>query len=170
MVKDLRTIAEDAGLTPGLGRSPGEGNGNPLQYSCLGNPWTEEPGGLQPMGSQRSHVWQQYPTPGDADASDAFKVALWDLLRWSLGNLSPWTVKSRDWSSASQQAVDRAPTATSADIRGCQNVYTPKGNWEERAETTQGKVCLHGSPLASSLSWVLWLWGFVYRLEKEVFI
>ena len=28
----------DVGLLSGLGRSPGEGNGNPLQYSCLGNP------------------------------------------------------------------------------------------------------------------------------------
>ena len=28
----------DAGLIPGLERSPGEGHGNPLQYSCLGNP------------------------------------------------------------------------------------------------------------------------------------
>ena len=28
----------DEGSIPGLGRSPGEGNGNPLQYSCLGNP------------------------------------------------------------------------------------------------------------------------------------
>ena len=28
----------DAGLIPGLGRSPEEGNGNPFQYSCLGNP------------------------------------------------------------------------------------------------------------------------------------
>ena len=28
----------DASLLPGLGRSPGEGNGNPLQHSCLGNP------------------------------------------------------------------------------------------------------------------------------------
>ena len=37
----------------GLGRSPGGGNGNALQYSCLENPWTEEPGGLQSMGSQR---------------------------------------------------------------------------------------------------------------------
>jgi len=27
----------DAALIPGLGRSPGKGNGNPLQYSCLGN-------------------------------------------------------------------------------------------------------------------------------------
>ena len=31
----------------------GEGNGTPLQYSCLENPWTEEPGGLQFMGLQR---------------------------------------------------------------------------------------------------------------------
>ena len=30
----------DAGLIPGLGRSPGGGNGNPLQYSCLGNVWS----------------------------------------------------------------------------------------------------------------------------------
>ena len=28
----------DAGSVPGLGRSPGEGHGNPLQYSCLENP------------------------------------------------------------------------------------------------------------------------------------
>ena len=30
--------AGDAGLIPGSGKSPGEGNGNPLQYSCLENP------------------------------------------------------------------------------------------------------------------------------------
>ena len=41
------------GLIPGSGRSPGEGNGNPLQFSCLENSWMEEPGGLQSMGSQR---------------------------------------------------------------------------------------------------------------------
>ena len=41
MVKNLPSRAEDAGdvgLIPGLGRSPGEGNGYPLQYSCLENP------------------------------------------------------------------------------------------------------------------------------------
>ena len=38
MVKDLPANAADVGLIPGLGRSPGEGNGNPLQYSCLENP------------------------------------------------------------------------------------------------------------------------------------
>ena len=38
MVKNLPAKAGDLGLIPGLGRSPGEGNGNPLQYSCLENP------------------------------------------------------------------------------------------------------------------------------------
>ena len=33
-----RLPAGDRGLIPGSGRSAGEGNGNPLQYSCLGNP------------------------------------------------------------------------------------------------------------------------------------
>ena len=45
--------AGDTGLIPGSGRSPGIGNCNPLQYSCLGNHWTEEPGGLQSTGLQR---------------------------------------------------------------------------------------------------------------------
>jgi len=33
-----KASAGDSSLTPGSGRSPGEGNGNLLQYSCLGNP------------------------------------------------------------------------------------------------------------------------------------
>ena len=37
MVKNPSANAGDLGLIPGLGRSPREGNGNPLQYSCLGN-------------------------------------------------------------------------------------------------------------------------------------
>ena len=36
--KNSPANARDTGLTPGLGRSPEEGNGNPLQYSSLGNP------------------------------------------------------------------------------------------------------------------------------------
>ena len=38
MVKNPPANAGDVGLIPGSGRSPGEGNGNPLQYSCLENP------------------------------------------------------------------------------------------------------------------------------------
>ena len=45
--------AGDPGSIPGLGRSPGEGNGYPLQYFSWKIPWTEKPDGLQSMGSQR---------------------------------------------------------------------------------------------------------------------
>ena len=38
MVKKPPVNAGDTGSIPGSGRYPGEGNGNPLQYSCLGNP------------------------------------------------------------------------------------------------------------------------------------
>ena len=38
MVKNLPANAGDVGLIPGLGRVPGGGHGNPLQYSCLENP------------------------------------------------------------------------------------------------------------------------------------
>ena len=38
MVKNLPASAGDTGSIPGSGRSPGEGNGNLLQYSCLENP------------------------------------------------------------------------------------------------------------------------------------
>ena len=56
VVKNPSTKARDVrnmGSVLGSGRSPGGGNGHLLQYSCLENPSTEEPGGLQSMGSQR---------------------------------------------------------------------------------------------------------------------
>ena len=53
MIKKSAWNVEDPGLIPGSGRSPGEGNGYPLQYSCLENSMTGEPGGLPSMGSHR---------------------------------------------------------------------------------------------------------------------
>ena len=47
-VKNLPAMWMDLGSISGSGRSPGEGNGNPLQ-----TPWTEETGALQSVGSQR---------------------------------------------------------------------------------------------------------------------
>ena len=47
--------AGDTGLIPGSGRSSGGGHGNSLWYSCLENPWTEKPDGLQSMGSYIRH-------------------------------------------------------------------------------------------------------------------
>ena len=56
MEKNLAANAGDiVGSIPGLGRSPGKGNGKPLQYSCLGNPIDREarwaPMGLQTIGT-----------------------------------------------------------------------------------------------------------------------
>ena len=53
MVKNLPANAGDSNSIPGSGRSPGGGNGNSLQYSCLGNPmdsgawWGYSPRGLK---------------------------------------------------------------------------------------------------------------------------
>ena len=56
VVKNLLAIAGDVDLIPGWGRSLGEGNDNLLQYSCMGNPMREEPGGPQFLGSQSSQT------------------------------------------------------------------------------------------------------------------
>ena len=56
VVKNLPANAgdpRDGGSIPGLGKSPGVGSGNPLQYSCLGNLLDKEPGEFQSMGLQR---------------------------------------------------------------------------------------------------------------------
>ena len=49
--KESACNVRDLGLIPGWGRSPGEENGDPLQYSWR-IPWAEEPGGLQSKGLQ----------------------------------------------------------------------------------------------------------------------
>ena len=51
--KESACSAGDPGSFPGFGRSPGEGNGNPLSIFAWKISWTEEPGGLQFKGLQR---------------------------------------------------------------------------------------------------------------------
>ena len=61
---DLR----DSGSIPGLGRSPGEGNGNPLQYSCLENPLDR--GAWQATEHTRTHAFPEIiggPDLGDKE-------------------------------------------------------------------------------------------------------
>ena len=52
VVKNLSANAGDANSIAGLGRSPGEGNGNPCSILPWRIPWTKEPGRLQSMESQ----------------------------------------------------------------------------------------------------------------------
>ena len=55
--KESAGNARDPGLIPGSGRFPGEGNGRPLQYFCLGNPMDTVAWLAQSMGSQEG--WTQ---------------------------------------------------------------------------------------------------------------
>ena len=60
--KEAACSAEDLGSIPGLERSPGEGNGNPLQYSCLENPLDREAWQATVHGVTRvGHDWETKP-------------------------------------------------------------------------------------------------------------
>ena len=56
MVKNLPANAGDMESIPGSGKSPGEGNGNLSSILAWEIPWTEEPGGLQSMESQKNKI------------------------------------------------------------------------------------------------------------------
>ena len=79
--------AGDAGLIPGSGRSPGEGNGNPLQYSCLENPmgrgvWRATVPGVSRSQTRHSNSSNRLHLPHPPpQCTDCFfpSVLLWDL-------------------------------------------------------------------------------------------
>ena len=77
--KESTCNAGDLGLTPGLGRSPGGGNGNPVQCSCLEN----LPGRLQSLGSQ---------TVGDKWATNTHTLCQGES---GVGFLGEWTMTLR---------------------------------------------------------------------------
>ena len=95
MVKNLPAMRGNPGLIPGWGRSPGEGHGNPLQYSCLENPmdreawWdtihrvAESQTQLKRFSTHRMGKWQPTPVllPGKSHGQK------------SLVDYSPWNRK-----------------------------------------------------------------------------
>ena len=56
MVKHLPAMRETRGSIPGSGRSPGEGDGSPLQHSCLENPMDREAGWAIVRGAAKSQT------------------------------------------------------------------------------------------------------------------
>ena len=78
MVKTPPAMQETPGQIPGLGRSPGERNGNPLQYPCLGKPQTEEFGGLQSVGLLGLQSWTRLsPRTHINNQETSFKYMAW---------------------------------------------------------------------------------------------
>ena len=62
-------------LDPWVRKSPGEGNGNPLQYSCLGSAMEEEPGGLQ------SRRWKESDTTDHTCMKKRINSLIWPMWR-----------------------------------------------------------------------------------------
>ena len=89
-VKNLPANAgdiRDVGLIPGLGRSAGGGNGNPLQYSCLENSTDRGAWGLQPTGSQRDgHDYRDITLPTKVCLVKAmvFPVVMYGCESWTV--------------------------------------------------------------------------------------
>ena len=94
VVKNLPEMQENLGFIPGLGRSPGEGNGYPSSSHALRIPWTEEPDRLQSIGSQRvGHDWVTNTSLSSTN------VQICTLCCCSMAQvcptLTPWTVARR---------------------------------------------------------------------------
>ena len=87
--KESTCNAGHPGSTPGVGRSPGEGNDSPCQYSYWRIPRTEEPGGPQTTGFQRVGHWATHTfTFTLKEEGDSDKCYTWMnlddiLLRWA---------------------------------------------------------------------------------------
>ena len=115
VVKNPPTSADnerDADSIPGLGRSPGEGNGKALQHSCLENPTDRGAWGLQSMGLQ-SWMWLKQLRIDDGHtevewiSKPLWLVSLQEDAPWRHGDTGglPCDNKGRDWSyvAASQE-------------------------------------------------------------------
>ena len=73
VVKNLPANAGDTGVIPGSGRSPGGGNGNILQYSCLENSMERSLGGYSPEGHKESDMTQRLNSNSNFYTINTFK-------------------------------------------------------------------------------------------------
>ena len=77
-VKRLPAMQETQGLIPGSGRSPGEGNGNPLQYSCLEKSHGQRSlVGCSPWGHKESDTTEQLRMAQHGKAYTCYICSLW---------------------------------------------------------------------------------------------
>ena len=90
MVKNLPTNVGNLGLIPGLGRSPGQGNGNLLHYSCLGNPMDRGPWWATVHGSAKESDMTEWLNENNICQSYLSKT----------GKKKMWNRKENTWSTS----------------------------------------------------------------------
>ena len=86
VVKNLTANAGDASSIPGLERCPGEGNGNPLQHSCLGNPMDR--GACKKMGLKRVNSRIHFSSFTCLIYSLKLLTSVFFIKSWSLGGFT----------------------------------------------------------------------------------
>ena len=135
MVKNLSAIQE-TWVQSRVGRFLGEGNGYLLQHSCLEIPWTEEPGGLRSMGSQRV---------GHNGATNTFTFASWSCPGWSWPHGIQFEIhwcKGKSMGFPGGSAV-RSPPAIAGDA----------GSFPGSGRSLQEEMAAHSSILAWKIPW-----------------
>ena len=107
VVQNLPASAGDVGWTPGSGRSPGEGHGNPLQYSCLENPMDR--------GAWRVHTVHRAAKSCTWWSDLAHQVHGFQIyMHWlvQLVQLAAWRLLSYKWLFKLLQVPQPSPTIT----------------------------------------------------------
>ena len=105
MVKDPCANAGDLGLIPRLGRSPGEDNGNPLQYSCLGNPMDKEAWQAVVNGTRNS--WTRLSM--HAEGAGILKKKIREIIQIKYGEEIEGICVKGKWASKKKQQQVKEP-------------------------------------------------------------
>ena len=116
VVKNLPANAGDVGSTFGLGRSLGEGNGNPLQYSCLANPLDGGAGWAAVHGVAKSRTWlSDFPFTFHFDALEKEMATHSSALAWRIpGTGEPGGLPSMGSHRVGHDCSDLAAAAAAA--------------------------------------------------------
>ena len=130
MVKNLPVSAgdtKDAGSIPGSGRSPGEGNGNPLQYSCLENPTDR---GARPATVHKAAETQTQLGTHNLSNTPTFKLVILqpELAQRSLvrPRKGSWVSQSRERALVSVKGWDRGFSGAVTSFPGPRDIWLSK--------------------------------------------
>ena len=176
-VKASASNAGDLGSIPGLRRSPGEGNGNPLRYSCLENPVDGGAWWVTVHGVTKSRTWLSDFTFTLRGWSGCYSSLSAQGGRASMGTLEPWparTPESRVLRGLSKSALGESWrwsgqeswhwTTESAVTDGAES----EGEWITAFQ--RAFAIKSGQPDFSSLFWVSLPWGRLFLLHSGMFL
>ena len=133
--------AGDPGLIPGLGRSPGEGNGYPLQYFCLGNPMDR---GYSPWGGKESDMTEPLTLGRERDQALCLFGPPRGSLLLSLGRIQPSPLPLR-WQGGFRwlQALVPNTRGKGMGVTELQSPYCGSSALPERQVYMHGLVCVY---------------------------